>query len=131
MLDASFAVAISADPDLRTSFPERVELLRSILRAPPIFWHEVAGALRSMRRKGRIVEAEAMAALRDLGRLRIGLEPPTADIQPVIDLSDRHQLSVYNAAYLELALRTGSRLATRDGGLIAAAMRSGLEVVTF
>ena len=47
----------------------------------------------------------------------------------ISDLADAHALTVYDAAYLELALRTGLPLASRDGDLNRAARRCGVKVL--
>jgi predicted nucleic acid-binding protein len=39
----------------------------------------------------------------------------------VLMLADRHRLTVYDASYLELAIRTGHPLATQDAALELAA----------
>ena len=98
------------------------------LIAPPIFWHEVANAFRRLRHQRKVSAAAASAGLRALRDLRIVLEPATAEIQPVVATSDAYQLTIYDAAYLELALRVGGRLATRDEGLRAAAAKAGVAL---
>jgi len=47
----------------------------------------------------------------------------------IIDLARRHRLTVYDAAYLELALRERLDLATLDSTLAEAARREGVAVV--
>jgi predicted nucleic acid-binding protein len=47
----------------------------------------------------------------------------------VVVLAEKHGLSVYDAAYLELAIRTHSPLATLDDDVRAAAVSSGIAVV--
>jgi predicted nucleic acid-binding protein len=49
-----------------------------------------------------------------------------ADILP---LADRHRLTVYDAAYLELALRRKLPLASLDAELRAAGVREGVAVL--
>jgi len=44
-------------------------------------------------------------------------------------LARRHRLTVYDAAYLELAQREGVPLATLDGALAAAARAEGVPVL--
>ena len=44
-------------------------------------------------------------------------------------LARRHRLTVYDAAYLELAQREGVPLATLDGHLAAAATAEGVPVL--
>jgi predicted nucleic acid-binding protein len=45
-----------------------------------------------------------------------------------LHLARSHRLSVYDAAYLEIALRHGLPLATLDGKLAAAAAAAGVPV---
>lgn len=47
-------------------------------------------------------------------------------MRELIELSRRFGVSCYDAAYLELAIRQGMPLATRDDGLARAAQDSGL-----
>ncbi|MGH9518032.1 MAG: type II toxin-antitoxin system VapC family toxin, partial [Terriglobales bacterium] len=47
----------------------------------------------------------------------------------MIALARRHRLTVYDAAYLELALRTGFRLATLDRHLACAARAEGVPLL--
>jgi len=46
----------------------------------------------------------------------------------VFELSQRHSISVYDAGYLELALRMKHPLATLDKALANAAMRENLRL---
>jgi hypothetical protein len=64
-------------------------------------------------RRGRLTEQETARFLRDISRLRISLDR-TPDEMPVLTLTRRHKLTVYDAAYLELALREVAALATLD-----------------
>ncbi len=43
-------------------------------------------------------------------------------------LAEQHKLTAYDATYLELALRRGLPLATRDKPLAAAAQKAGVEL---
>jgi len=47
----------------------------------------------------------------------------------VLTLARRHRLTVYDAAYLELALGEASPLATLDEALASAARAEGLSVI--
>jgi predicted nucleic acid-binding protein len=44
-------------------------------------------------------------------------------------VATRHQLTIYDAAYLELALRTGLPLAILDGDLRKAALAASVALV--
>ena len=46
-----------------------------------------------------------------------------------MNLARRYRLSAYDAAYLELALRTGLPLATLDAGLAKAAATAGVQML--
>ena len=66
-----------------------------------------------------------------VGRLRVsvdegGLQRAFDDVLP---LAMQYALSIYDAAYLELALRTKAPLATLDAGLARAARAAGVEVI--
>jgi predicted nucleic acid-binding protein len=48
----------------------------------------------------------------------------------LLDLALRHDLTAYDAAYLDVALRRGAPIATQDAALANAARAAGLGVVT-
>ena len=58
-------------------------------------------------------------------RLRVDREP--VSMLDLDMLAARHQLSTYDAAYLELALRRGLPLATLDSALLAAMPGAGVS----
>jgi predicted nucleic acid-binding protein len=68
--------------------------------------------------------------LLNLSRLRVRLDRlPEGDA--VLRLARTHRLSVYDAAYLELAQREGLPLATLDAGLRRAAAGAGVELLSW
>jgi predicted nucleic acid-binding protein len=75
-----------------------------------------------MRRK-RHDAAFRDASLEDLGLLPIQVDLSTHEHawSATVRLAERHGLTVYDAAYLELAMRRGLPLATLDGDLRGAA----------
>jgi predicted nucleic acid-binding protein len=87
---------------------------------PSLWWFEVRNTLIVNERRGRLTESDTTAFLRALARLNIAVDrsPDEAD---VLMLARRRRLTVYNAAYLELARREGVPLATLDTALAAAA----------
>lgn len=48
-----------------------------------------------------------------------------------MELAFRHSLTVYDASYLELALRRNTALATHDRALARAALENDVEVLQF
>ena len=92
---------------------------------------EIANVLAGAERKKRIT-AERIARFIDiLGRLSIVIDDQTATkaFGDILTLARTHQLTAYDAAYLELAMRTGCPLASLDGPLNDTA--AGLGVALF
>jgi predicted nucleic acid-binding protein len=87
---------------------------------PALFWFELCNALVVNERRGRLDPAMTGEALRLLKRLPITVE---ADIGEdlLLRVVRTHRLTVYDAAYLEIALRRGLVLATLDDALARAA----------
>jgi predicted nucleic acid-binding protein len=98
----------------------------------PVHWPiEVANALLVAMRRARIDAGFRDAALRDLAALPIALDPETASRawHDTLRLADAHRLTVYDAAYLELAHRRDLPLATLDAELHAAARALGVALL--
>ncbi len=91
---------------------------------------EVANALLMAVRRRRIDAGFRAAALRDLAALPIALDAETSAHawHDTLRLAEAHNLTVYDAAYLELARRAKLPLATLDRELIAAARALGLGI---
>jgi predicted nucleic acid-binding protein len=132
VLDASVTLAWF-HKDERT--PATDELLD---RAPtssiwvPSHWPiEVANAFQQGVRRKRITIAHRDAALATLALLPVAVDPETGihAWSATLDLSTRFTLTVYDATYLELALRRGLPLATLDRELRAAASAAGVPLL--
>lgn len=90
----------------------------------PGLWRlEVANVLEMRVRRGRIRDDFRDATLTDLALLPIQLDLETHDRawSATVVLAARHRLTIYDAAYLELALRRSLPLATLDEELRDAA----------
>jgi predicted nucleic acid-binding protein len=98
----------------------------------PAHWPlEVVNALLVARRRGRVTAEQIGEFIEDLSALPIRIESPS-DPQhwpAILALAEKHRLTAYDAAYLELALRTGLSLATLDGELRTAALKEGAAMV--
>jgi predicted nucleic acid-binding protein len=98
---------------------------------PGLWKLEVANILEMGVRCGRHDAAFRDATLADLALLSISLDPET-DRQAwgaTVQLAARHRLTLYDAAYLELALRRGLPLATIDRELRSAASAEGVVIL--
>jgi predicted nucleic acid-binding protein len=94
---------------------------------PPLWRLEIASALQNGIKRKRIDAAYRDSAIQRLLSLPIETDPDTNDFAwtTTLQLADVHQITVYDASYLELALRRGMPLATRDDQLAAAAAGAG------
>ena len=81
-------------------------------------------------RRNRLDPAGCEAFLSHLGEydIRVDTETVPRAWSKTLDLALLHKLSVYDAAYLELALRRNLPLATMDGALLQAARVSGVRL---
>ena len=79
-------------------------------------------------RRCRLAEEETKEHLKRLAEVPVAVDT-APDETAVMTLARRHRLTVYDAAYLELALREGLPLATLDASLAEAARREGVAVV--
>ena len=96
---------------------------------PCLWWFEVRNILVVNERRRRITESDTAAFLLNLSRLRVRLDRlPEGDA--VLRLARTHRLSVYDAAYLELAQREGLPLATLDADLRRAAAEEGVALLS-
>ena len=98
----------------------------------PTLWRlEVANSLTVGVRRGRISATFRDQSLADLALLNIVSDAGTdaAAWFATLGLADRHRLKLYDAAYLELALRLNLPLATLDDDLRVAASALGLVVM--
>lgn len=98
----------------------------------PALWRlEVANVLEMGVRRGRHDAGFRDATLADLARLPIRLDAETDRHAwgATAHLAARHRLTLYDAAYLELARRRGAPLATLDGDLRAAAEAEGVPLL--
>ena len=96
--------------------------------APGIWWYELRNALLMNERRGRLDAADVAATLADLAAMRIRLDV-NHNAGRVLDLARQHRLSVYDAAYLELAVRARLPLASLDRRLRSAAAEQGIALL--
>lgn len=98
---------------------------------PSLWALEVANVVAKLEAKAIVTEADSQRYVALLGQLHIVTDPATAThaLGDTLNLARRYRLSAYDAAYLELALRTGLPLATLDAGLAKAAATAGVQIL--
>ena len=100
-------------------------------RSFPGLWHlEVANVLLQAEKRGRITTGDVAMRLELIAELPIttDIETTARAWREILALARTEGLTTYDAAYLELAIRRGLPLQTKDEALIAAAERSGVAV---
>ena len=97
---------------------------------PRIWWYELRNALLMNERRGRISQQQVLDTLADSQALGISIDDGHDEAQ-VLDLARRLELTVYDSAYLEVALRRSLPLATLDDRLRKAAETIGVAVVHY
>lgn len=97
-------------------------------QAPALWMWESGNLLRSARRRGRLTAAQLDQSLGLLCKARVRLEaaPDERRVRATLALASDHDLTFCDASYLEQALRSSARLATRDVALARAAAGLGV-----
>lgn len=98
---------------------------------PSLWPFEVANSLVVLRRRNKILPDDYLTARALITRLRASVDEEGSGVAltRVADLALEYELSVYDAAYLELAIRKQLALASRDGSLNRAAARCGVALL--
>lgn len=131
VIDASIVLAWYF-ADEASPAPGFMELLAAgSLVVPVHFESELANGILVGERRGRSSSgqaAELMTFVRQLAPER-DIEGAVEAIARILPLARAHNLTIYDALYLELAERRGLPLATRDMNLAAAARSAGVRVL--
>jgi predicted nucleic acid-binding protein len=131
VIDSSVAIAWCF-PDEQDDFSQSVlDALSSERAIVPDLWHlEVANTLLVGERRKRSTQANTVTWLGFLASLPIAADEETAAhaFADTLNLAREHNLSSYDAAYLELAIRRGLPLATLDDKLKVAAQAVGVPL---
>ena len=134
VLDASVALlwlAPDTNPVGAKYASATLEALKESQALVPSLWPlEVGNVITRLEAKNVVTEADSQRFIFLLGQLNIIIDPATSEraLGDTLNLARRYKLSVYDAAYLELALRTNDPLATLDAHLAKAATLAGLPV---
>lgn len=137
VLDASLAVAWCFE-DETTAYTEGIftRLTGGGEALVPVLWpYEVANGLYVAERRKRTSSATVARFLDRLAQLPISIDstdrsPMEQVFTQILSLARQYRLAVYDAAYLELAGRSGLPLASVDRGLRKAAEAAGIELAS-
>ena len=138
-MSASFAVDASVGfawvyPGQATS--ETDGLLREVAAGatvivPALWYLEMANVLLIAQRRHRLTAVQRQAALEQLMAMQFTVdeEGTRQAFIKTSELAEKHGLTIYDATYLELALRRSLPLATRDAALKTAARQCGVKAL--
>ena len=98
---------------------------------PTIWPLEVVNVLLVAERRKRLRELDSVRFLSLLSQLPIDVDQawPERSMKDLLALGRAHDLSSYDAAYLDLAMRQGLPIATLDRKLVEAASRIGVPIL--
>lgn len=131
VLDCSATMAWAFEDELDSHAIALLERLKKGEAYVPCIWPlEVCNSLLVSERKKRLTESDSAYFFSLLTTLDIRVDtlPVVTTFTTIPSLAREHKLSSYDAAYLELAMREGLSLATRDDRLKTAAQRAGLAL---
>lgn len=130
VLDCSVAVSWCFEDEASPVTDTILERVRDEGALVPALWHlELGNVLVQAERRQRLTAAATATRLALIGALPIVTDDQTPDraLREVLTLAGAEGLTTYDASYLELAMRTGLPLASRDAALVDAARRCGIK----
>ncbi|MYF31089.1 MAG: type II toxin-antitoxin system VapC family toxin [Gammaproteobacteria bacterium] len=129
VLDCSVVCAWLLDDE---SVPEADAALEAAGRhgglAPGLWWAELRNALVMAERRSRLSPAQTAEALAEIEALGVTLDH-TPDSGATLRLAREHRITIYDALYVELAIRKQRQLATLDHALRQAAEAEGIDIL--
>lgn len=102
------------------------------IHVPALFYLECNNVLQVALKRNRIEIADHKEYLQVLNSLPIIVDKFSAtceSLYSISKLSQKHDITAYDAAYLELAIRLGAKLASGDRKLIKAALENKIEIL--
>jgi predicted nucleic acid-binding protein len=131
VIDSSAALSWCFEDEASPESDALFERVRDQGAIVPGLWHlEVANVLLEAEKRGRIATGDVATRLELIAELPIATDTETTARawREILALARAEGLTTYDATYLELAIRRGLPLQTKDETLIAAAERSGVAV---
>lgn len=128
VIDCSYMLAMVMPDERRPASMQ--EAVAGRLLVPSIWAYEVANALRNGMRRRRVSDNQVSAVCTRIEGLRIELVGNAEQgVRQRFVAAQNHELTAYDAAYIDLALQLHCALATLDAALAQVARRIGLRVI--
>ncbi len=131
VLDASFLAALFLPDEMSDKAAALArDLVKDESAAPALLQLELTNILIAACRRKRISPAQLQQLSQAFDQLPIVYHAPLTAAQraEVLRLAEKHDLTAYDAANLELAMRLGVPLVCLDKSLICAASAEGVEI---
>jgi predicted nucleic acid-binding protein len=134
VIDSSFGAAHSLPDEQNNHVDSFFDRLtdRDVLLVPQLFWYETSNIFRNSVVRKRIEVKNVSAMFEGIGGLNL-----TTDVisgsdysASLFKLARKYSLTCYDAAYLELAIRTQAVVGTLDDDLKDASIKAGLQTLT-
>jgi predicted nucleic acid-binding protein len=132
VLDCSVALTWCFEDEASVETDLLLDRVRDDGAVVPSLWHlELGNVLLQGERRKRLSAEQVAAQLNWIEALPIAVDQQTMSHAwgDILSIARVEGLTTYDAAYLELAIRLGAPLFTKDGDLIAAARRRGVATL--
>jgi len=127
VIDSSYTLALVMPDERRPA--SMAQVMQDRLATPAIWPLEIANAMRSSMRRRRLARSQVDGLFTQLSILEVDVVSTGHALpQRHFEAAQVHDLTPYDAMYLELALQWRCPLATRDAELASAARRAGVTV---
>ena len=109
------------------------KILNSITKkgiiVPSLWVYEVTNTLTVSVRRKKLTVADAHDLINNIQLLPIEFDKPTIEnMSNIFNIANEHKLSAYDAAYIELALRTNTQIASFDKEVIKVSGKLGIKI---
>ena len=131
VIDSSAALSWCFEDEASPETDALFERVRDLGAVVPGLWHlEIANVLLQAEKRGRITAGDVTMRLDLIAALPITTDSETTARawREILALARAQGLTTYDAAYLELAIRRGLPLQTKDAALIGAANRCNVTI---
>lgn len=132
VLDCSIAITWCFEDEATPETDLLLERVRDEGAVVPGVWQlEIGNVLLHAEKRDRIKTADVSTRLELIGALPIMTDDETSRraLREVLILARAEGLTTYDASYLEIAMRRGLPLATKDRALRKAAKKTGVKVL--
>ena len=132
VLDASLALSWVFDEEETERSREVLQRILDDVAVVPSVWPlEVANAVLIGLRHGRFTEEDAASFVDAMSAFDVDVDEQAHRVAfaALVPLARKHQLTSYDAAYIELAVRRDAPLATFDADLARAARAAGVQLL--